>query len=329
MKKIIFLGLIAFSSSVFAAANSKLDQVRIGWQVPWTLQGQLVQVLKHTDILKRNGLQAEFIGKTYGPELNELALAGQVDVILTADQPAAILFGQSRDWKIAARLMYNRTSTYVPPGSPLKNLKDLKGKTVGVPFGAAAERILHQGLISAGLQKQDVQWVNLGMLEHGPLIQKGVVSSRKQTWGQFDALSGFDPIPALLEAQGLVRTLHTGKVCSLILVNQKTATAKKDLLGRLVKSFSEAYAFYRDNRSQANAWFLAEAQLKGGNDKAMSLTEEFEPNLKPGAEIRMTLNSEDLEMLQQAADFVALKTGKTVQMKDWVLSSAQSTVSPP
>lgn len=329
MKKIIFLGVISFLSSFVASANPKLDKVRIGWQVPWTLQGQLVQVLKHTDLLKRNGLQAEFVGKTYGPELNELALAGQVDVILTADQPAAILLGQSADWKIAARLMYNRTSTYVPPGSPLKSLKDLKGKTVGVPFGAAAERVLHQGLTSAGLQKEDIQWVNLGMLEHGPLIQKGIVSPKKQSWGQFDALSGFDPIPALLESQGLVRTLHTGKVCALILVNQKLTTAKKDLLARLVKSFSEAYVFYRDNRSQANTWFLAEAQLKGGNDKAMSLTEEFEPNLKPGSEIRMTLNSDDLNMLQQAADFVAQKTGKKVQMKDWVLSSAQSTVSSP
>jgi len=72
-----------------------LTKIRVGWQVPWATQGQLVQILKHTDILKQNGLEAEFVGRTYGPVLNEIALANGIDVVLTADQPAAALFSKN------------------------------------------------------------------------------------------------------------------------------------------------------------------------------------------------------------------------------------------
>ena len=170
----LILGVLA--SPTFAANSTK---IRLGWQVPWTVQGQLVQILKHTDILKRHQLEVEFLGKTMGPELNELALSGAIDILLTADQPAAILFAKSPDWQGIGRLMYNRTSTYVPPESPIRSIKELDGKTVGVPFGAAAQRVLADALHEAKIETDKVKLINLGMLEHGPLIRKTKPNSQK------------------------------------------------------------------------------------------------------------------------------------------------------
>src|SRR3989338_1727217 len=121
--------------------NSDLTSIRIGWQIPWATQGQLTQILKHTDILKNNSLKAEFNGFTFGGPLNEAALAKQVDVIFTADQPAATLLSKNPNWVIIGRLMYNRVSLYVPPKSSIETVADLRGKTVGMPFGAAAQRM--------------------------------------------------------------------------------------------------------------------------------------------------------------------------------------------
>ena len=109
MKKLFGLFLIlGFATNAMAQTSTKL---RIGWQIPWATQGQIVQIWKHTDILKKNGIEAEFVGKTFGPQLNELALAGEIDVVLTADQPAATLFSKEKGWVGIGRLMYNRTST--------------------------------------------------------------------------------------------------------------------------------------------------------------------------------------------------------------------------
>lgn len=315
MKKTFLLAFLAliFTASAYAAPPKKL---RLGWQVPWTVQGQIVQVLKHTDILKKNNLEVEFIGKTFGPELNEVALSGGLDFLLTADQPAAILFSKSADWQGIGRLMYNRTSSYVPPASPIQGVSALSGKTVGVPFGAAAQRVLHEGLAEAKVDAEKVKFVNLGMLEHAPLISKARPGADK--WDQFDALSGFDPIPAILEAKGLARTIHEGKVCAMVIGN-KTFLKENPKAGEaLLKAIGEAYAYYRSHRSEVNKWFTEEARLSELTDAAAAVTEKFEPNLKKGAKIRLSFNDEDLALMQRGADFMKKVTGAPVPMKDFV-----------
>ena len=62
----IFIGiivLVSFSLVLLRGRDStssvvpELAHVRIGWQTPWATQGQLTQILKHTDILKNNKIE--------------------------------------------------------------------------------------------------------------------------------------------------------------------------------------------------------------------------------------------------------------------------------
>ncbi len=302
-------------SSAFATGMTK---IRIGWQVPWATQGQLVQILKHTDILAKNGLTAEFVGRTYGPVLNEIALADGIDVVLTADQPAAALFSKEKGWIGVGKLMYNRTLTYVPPASPVKNLVGLRGKTIGIPIGAAAERITVAALQRAGLDpKKDVKIINLGIREQGPLVLKGKEAS---SWGNIDALSGFDPTPAIFEAQELIRVLDVGKVCSLVLMNSNFIGKHEGVAEKMMQALYDAYDFYRNNIDQANTWFMKEAGLKGANKKACDVAASIEPNVwaKSREDIRVTLTDDDYKILEQAAEFMAPKIKKKVDMKVYV-----------
>ena len=109
---------------IWQSVASSATTVRIGWQIPWSIQGQIVSIFKKTDILKKNGIVAEYIGKNSGPELTELAMANEVDIILTADQPAAVLFSKDKGWVGISRLMYNRTATYVPVASKINKISD-------------------------------------------------------------------------------------------------------------------------------------------------------------------------------------------------------------
>ncbi|MDD4974413.1 MAG: ABC transporter substrate-binding protein [Bacteriovorax sp.] len=314
MRPLIGLILMGLSLESFAASK-----IRIGWQVPWALQGQLVQIWKHTDILKKYNLEAEFIGKNYGPELNEIALAGAIDVILTADQPAAALFSKDKGWVGVSRLMYNRTATYVPPKSSIKNLTELKGKTVGVPFGAAAQRVIVDNLVSKGLDpKTDVKFINLAMPEHGPLIKKSGLEAT--TWDQFNALSGFDPLPAIMEARGMVRIIDTGKVCSLVLMNKEFLEKNKGVAKNISLALKDAYAYYRAHKAEADVWFLEEAKLDGADAKALEIAASLESNMKvkKDKDIKVTFSDEDFALMQKGADFVAANTGKKINMKDFV-----------
>jgi ABC-type nitrate/sulfonate/bicarbonate transport system substrate-binding protein len=322
MKNLNWLGLVAafltFTGSHAFAHDAALTKIRVGWQVPWATQGQLVQIWKHTDILKKHGLEAEFIGKTYGPVLNEVALAGGLDVILTADQPAAMLFSKDKGWIGIGRLMYNRTSVYAPLNSPVKTLKDLKGKTLGLPVGAAAERVAVAALKRDGLEAgKDVKIVNLGILEQGPLI---LANKDKPTWGQFDALSGFDPSPAIFEARNLVRVLDVGTVCSLVLMNQEFIAKNKNVAENVMNALIDAYDYYRQHEAQANEWFLNEAKLKDADQKACTIAASVEPNLKvkTRSQIRVSLDESDFATLQSAADFLKPVLKRSLDMRKYV-----------
>ncbi|MBY0555184.1 ABC transporter substrate-binding protein [bacterium] len=316
---LVIISLIMFSSQTTWSASKKAEKikVRIGWQIPWSIQGQLVQILKHTDILAKNGIEAEFIGKSAGPELNELAMAGQVDLILTADQPATVLFMKSADWRGIARLMYNRTTTYVPLKSKINNVQDLKKKQVGVPYGTAAQRIIVEAIENDKVT--DVKFVNLGMLEHIPLIDRAKASDEK--WGDFDALSGFDPIPAVLEANKKVKTIHKGKVCSMVVVNKNFIGKNKNLPKKFIKALTQAYVYYQKNTEKANKWFIEEAKITNTNPTVFEVAAEYEPNLKKNAKIRTKFSDEDFVIIQKAADFAAKNTKKNINIKDFVNNS--------
>ena len=326
MKKILLvIGLLAviflFKNKFFqksSTAPTELTNIRIGWQVPWATEGQLTQVLKNTDILQKNGLKAEFKGFNYGPPLNEAALAGEVDVIFTADQPAATLLSKNPNWVIIGRLMYNRVSLYVPPKSPIKTVTDLKGKTVGMPFGAAAQRMALKAEEDSGLDpKKDVNNVNLDIYEQSDLVR----DPEAIKWGKMDALAGFDPTPAIFEEKGLIRTLAVGKVVSLIVMSKDYIQANPQVPVKFLKAFHAAYDYYRNNVSVADDWFTAESKLTI-TPKALQIAASIEPNLSVNSadEIRLGFIDEDYAIIQAAADFIfnqsLVKT--KVTMKDFI-----------
>ncbi len=277
-------------------------KIRIGWQTPWAIQGQIAQSLKNTDYLSKNNLEPEFTGFDSGAPLNEAALAGKVDVIFTADQPAATLLSKSSDWVIVSRLMYNRVSLYVPPKSSILSISDLKGKTVGMPFGAAAQRMAYKAEQDMGLKPGiDVKNVNLGIYEQSDLVK----NSEATNWGNFDALAGFDPTPAVFEDKGLIKMLKTDTVISLVLVNKKYISENTDSVRSFLKSLKSSYLFYAQNQEKANKWFKDASRLNI-SDNALKISASVEPNLKAKKEkdIILNLNDNDYKIMQEAADFL-------------------------
>ena len=319
---VIFLGILGLSryqkGLINKSNNDELTKIRIGWQIPWAVQGQLAQVLKHTDLLKNNDLQGDFKGFSYGGPLNEAALAGEVDVIFTADQPAATLLAKNPNWKIIGRLMYNRVSLYVPPKSPINTISELKNKTVAMPFGAAAQRMALRAEKDAGLDPQkDVNNINLGIYEQSDLVR----DPNAIKWDKIDAMAGFDPTPAIFEEKGLVRNLKVDKVVSLIVMSNKFIKDNPNAPTKFLEAFTDAYDYYRNNVSQSDQWFIDESKLDI-TAKALAVAASVEPNLqaKTKDEIRINFTDDDYKIIQDAADFI-FEQGLVkikVNMKDYV-----------
>jgi ABC-type nitrate/sulfonate/bicarbonate transport system substrate-binding protein len=68
--------------------------IRIGWQIPAATQGQVLQVLKRTNVLEGHGLKPVFVPFSYGGPQVDAAFAGELDVFFAGDQPAINLIAR-------------------------------------------------------------------------------------------------------------------------------------------------------------------------------------------------------------------------------------------
>jgi ABC-type nitrate/sulfonate/bicarbonate transport system substrate-binding protein len=288
------------SAAAFAAPPVK---VRIGWQTTWATQGQLTVILMRTDILARHGLAGEFKGFSYGGPLNEAAVAGQVDVLFTADQPALMLAARSPQWGAIGRLMYNRVGMFVAPGSAVRKAADLRNKTLAVPFGAAAQREAIFALRSAGIEPgKDVKLVNLGIEEIVALARAG---SKNGRWGEIDAAAAWDPAFANLEHSRQARTIASTQVISLVMADQRFVAANPGVAERFMLAMAAAYDYYRKNRAEADRWFQEESKLPFERE-VLTIAASVEPNLsaKSDSGVRVWLNAADVAALRKTSAFM-------------------------
>ncbi|VVB76872.1 Uncharacterised protein [uncultured archaeon] len=278
-----------------------LTSIRIGWQSTWATQGQITEVLKHTSVLAKNNLLGNFFGFISGAPLNTAALAGQVDVLFTADVPAATLLSKSDNWVIIGRLMYNRVAIYVPPQSPIENVSALRGKTVAMPFGTAAQIMALEAEESAGLTPGiDVNNINLPINEQAFLVN----SSTTAKWGNIDALAGFDPTPAIFQEENLTRYIYTGKVVSVIMMSKSYIAQHPRAPEEFLRAFNAAYVYYQSNVTQANQWFIDDSGLNV-IPEALNMSASIEPNLNSSASsIRLGFLPSDYKSMQDMADFM-------------------------
>lgn len=284
------------------SAQDDQEEIRVGWQTSWATQGQIAVLLQETNILELCNLSAEFKGFSYGGPLNEGALAGEVDVIFTADQPACMLIARGARWKIVARLIYNRVATIVPYSSSFQSLSDLTGKTIGIPFGAAAHRETLQALTEAGLNPMtDVMISNIGIYEQMNVIQKGTDSS----WGEFAAFSTWDPALAELEYAKKARALDYGTVTSVIVVSEDFIENNPEQVISFLKTYIMAFYVYAQNQEYANRLFKEKSKLNFALE-VLDLAASVEPNLKARelSDISIRLSEQDITVIQSGADFI-------------------------
>ncbi|HEX6053587.1 MAG TPA: ABC transporter substrate-binding protein [Gemmatimonadaceae bacterium] len=298
--------------------NPTATTIRVGWQVSWATQGQIAQTLQRTNALALNGLRGEFKGFSYGAPLNEAALAGEVDVLFTADQPAAALLARDDRWKIICRLMYSRVALYVPRNSPVRTVADLRGRTIAMPFGAASQRETLKALRAAGLDPtRDTRIVHMDISEQAGVIEAG----DGESWGVVDAMAGYDPTAASFEQRGLARMLHLSEVTSVVMLSTDYHERHPGAASDFVKAFIAAYQYYATHQREAGDWFLSASRLRF-DPAVLDVAAAVEPNIRAVAlrDIDVRLTARDVARLQEAADFNADNgmVKRRVAMRDFI-----------
>jgi ABC-type nitrate/sulfonate/bicarbonate transport system substrate-binding protein len=302
LRNLFFTFLVLFFFTLSNTARVSADPIRLGWQVPWATQGQLVMGLKYTNIPKLTGIDVTYTGFTYGGPLNRAALAGKVDVLLTADQPALVLVSKGNRFAIVGRMMYNRVCLYVPPKSVIQNLKDLEGKHLSGPVGAAAERVALVALREAGVDIKKIRAGSFDMAQQSAVLK---TAKSKDSWPGIDALYGFDPLPAIFESNGQARMIHCGKVVSVVVASRDMIEKRPAELESFLRAFKLSWYHFSQKPKQVNRWFSAESRLNVGDD-VLDKCASIEPNrwVKSMSDLRLTFVAADYKVIDTAMDFL-------------------------
>ncbi|HNW44423.1 MAG TPA: NrtA/SsuA/CpmA family ABC transporter substrate-binding protein [Elusimicrobiales bacterium] len=251
--------------------------------------------MERTDILEKNGLEAEVTPFLYGPPMQEALLAGHIDIALTSEANFVNLAAKFPCKMIGTLGSAGRIAVMVKTDSPVKSVADLKGKTVVTVFGTSAHYPAVQWLLKAGLDPaKDVKLLHMAAAEGRAALLKGDI----------DAIVMWDPFVEDFVQKKAARILKynpsfwTTTVASEEFLKRSPAAAEKFLL-----ALHEAALFMARNKDLVNGWLsktmnVAPALIDKGSSyntnyaKAKKLKQV---DIVPGAEL--------LERLDAIADF--------------------------
>lgn len=237
MKKVCVAAVAAFALLV-GTANAA--DVNIGYQLvygPWKA---------NKDMLEKNGLggkSIEFFQFTSGTEVINAMASGSIDISLNGSSPTAA--GVSRGVDMEVIYIYdniNNAEALVVNDS-IAAPQDLKGKTIGVPFGSTTHFHMMFALEQLGISPKEVN-----VLDMSP-------PDMVAAWERGDIDGGFvwDPALGKMKEKGHVlltsgELSNWGKATFDAMVARKAFTDENpEFTCQWVKMVSEADADYRAN----------------------------------------------------------------------------------
>ena len=220
MKKLLFkitTVLIAFNG----IAHAETIRIGIGTQdttINCAAGGPVVRELKLLEkYLPKDGKYKDvkydivWLNLPTGAQLNNEILANRLDIVSMADFPAVVGHDAFLSQKQGVKTIYIASlssglkgagnALLVPAGSPVQNIRDLKGKTISVPFASTAHAFLLRAV-------QDQGWDpnrDVNIITQTPEVGGSALKS-----GQVDAHANFVPFGELFPYRGFARKILDG-----------------------------------------------------------------------------------------------------------------------
>ena len=184
----------------FAQSNETL---RIGFQKSASLLFLLKSKGELEKALQPLGVQVKWVEFPAGPQLLEGLNVGSIDFGYVGEAPP--IFAQAA----GANFVYvgyeapapSAEAILIPKDSPIKNVKDLKGKKVALNKGSNVHYLLVKALEKSGLKYSDIQPIFLPPADARAAFDRGSV----------DAWVIWDPFLSAAEKQSSARVLIDGK----------------------------------------------------------------------------------------------------------------------
>jgi ABC-type nitrate/sulfonate/bicarbonate transport system substrate-binding protein len=275
-------------------------KVVIGYQSLWAGGGEVVEVLRHTNIFELNGIAAEYKTFTFGGPLAEAALAGDIDNVFAADAPVLRAMARMPGSKILQRTHDARFGILAQPDFQ-GGLADLKGKKLSAPFATTTFPRSMKAIEAAGIKQplQEMTIINQDIAEQTNAMQGHLV----------DAVTTWDPTMERLVQQKLAKVIWSaprGENIGMQGFSGKWLQANgNEGAVKFLKAWIMATWWASNHIDQAHEWFAKTSRLP---IDLLKVATDFDRNLgAPIADINkvdLTLSDADIASSQDVMTFL-------------------------
>lgn len=216
--------------------------LRVGtWKTAQTIQPFFYQQMAP-------GLLVEVFSFTNPADQKMALLAGSLDMCGTTLAHAIHSASRGEPVVVVAALCNKCSALVVKKDGPIKQIKDLKAKTIGYVPGTMHEILLREALSRNGLNPdKDVKLTRVDFFDMGLALAKGSI----------DAFLSGEPFPTLAKLQGYGRILaypyyggSIGDINAGMLVKRQTVIKDPQLVASLVAAHARATEYLNAHQEQ-------------------------------------------------------------------------------
>lgn len=240
------------------------------------------------------GVEVEFVsGFQNGPALIEATTAGELDIIVLADQP--VLAGKANsglDIKIIANIADGSKNLILVanPDAGIKTAADLKDKNIAVGFATGSHKALLKYLESGGLTDTDVNLINMSKTDE-------VLAAYER--GEIDVASvSITNYQRFLDAGAEYLTNSVGYARNSVLLAGRNEWMKENpnITAGFIRAIDRAVTYIQENPDDA-------VKLKAESIDGSETTLQYEKNHILGFDYAISFNQEDFDNYQSTAQF--------------------------
>lgn len=257
---------------------------------------------------KKDGIKVKWTEFQSGPPQIEAISSNHLDFATVGNTPVLSAQAAGIGFKEISNLRkgLNADAILVPKGSPIKSLKDLKGKKIAVAKGSSGYNLLYQALQRAGLKDTDVQIIQLQPDE----AQSAFNSHKVDAWSIWEPFISYEVLKH--QARELTTEEKLGTYSpSFFLARSAFANEHPDVTAKVLKVYEQAREWEKNHFNEAVAIYAKAKNL----DKAVVARA-----LKANPSLNQPISSEIIKAQQKSADFqyslkilnAKIDTGKVV-----------------
>lgn len=205
--------------------------------------------------LRKDGTAVKWVLSAGSNRALEYLAAGSIDIGSSAG--LAALLARANGNPIRAPYVFSRpewTALVVRKDSPIKTLKDLKGKKVAATKGTDPYLFLLRALPTAGLKRSDIEHVALQHADGRVALEQGRV----------DAWAGLDPLMAASELDAGSRLIYRNvafNTYGFLNVREEFLQSRPDAVRRVIANYERARLWILANTTEAAKLLAEEAKV--------------------------------------------------------------------